>query len=103
MPSINTYAIIPWRVDWDGRTPLVNPMEHRQVQIQVFVADGATSTDAQVLMEYLATLEEKERKQAMQAIRDGLVTVTPVFKAQVAAPPVPPHLRTAGPPAKAKD
>jgi hypothetical protein len=106
MPSINTYAVIPWQVDWDGRTPLVNPLEQKVIQIQMFLADGATSTDAQVLMQYLDKLADGEQKQARKAIKDGLVTVVPVSKAQVTAPPVPLHVKTAGPPAdrgKAKD
>jgi hypothetical protein len=101
MPSLNTFALIRWRVDWVGGTPTVNPEVAPPATFTMLVPDGATSTDAQVIAQYVLGLAAADQQAFIQLVRDGLATVVPVQKTAVAVPPVPPQVRAAGPPAPA--
>ena len=100
MPSLNTFALIRWQVNWDGGTPTVAPADGFPTIARLLLPDGVTSTDSQVIAQYLLSIpDQEERQTATQAMADGLITVVPVLKAAVVAPPVPPRVRAAGPPA----
>ena len=99
MPSMNTYTVVRWRVNWAGNSASVVP-DGPADSISILVQDGGpASPDSQVIAQYLLNIADPATRQAVtQAVADGLFTLLPVQKTSVTTPPVPPRILAVGPP-----
>ena len=103
MPTFSTFLVMRWRVAWEGQVPTVTAQDPPPPRVTMLVPDGASATDAQVLAKYLSGLaNDAARKEAIEAMSDGLITVTQLSNVTVTAPAVPASLHGKGPAAKKK-
>jgi hypothetical protein len=90
MPSLSTFAVTRWRVASEGQVPTVAAQAAAPTPVTLWVADGASATDIQVVGKYLGDIaDDAARNDAIEAMSDGLITVTQLSSVAVTAPPVP--------------
>ena len=87
MPTLSAGFVVQWRVD-NGPPRTVQYVN--AYPYQVYVPDGASTTDIQTILDYIMTQDAKQQPDLMKLARQGLLTLVAAPSIKIVIPPVPP-------------